>query len=254
MDIQEPLPQKPDRRLATWQFVGLMVFIFLLGAGVSYIVWAYPLQVKVAALENTALQAQSVSATQAAAQSAVQIPKDVKRYDIPVDDDAILGPADAPITLIEFSDYQCPYCRKWQIEVFPRLQQQYGDKIRFVYRDFPLYESHPDAEPAALAADCAGEQNKYWDFHNLLFNGESLGQPIYEAYAEKLNLNTDQFKACVSEQRYKSEVKADFDFASNLGVSSTPTFFINGLAVVGAQPYEVFSQVIDLELAGQIPH
>jgi len=184
----------------------------------------------------------------------VNINQDLKRYDIPTDGDPSIGPENAPITLVEFSDYQCPYCERWYKDVYSRLLVDYKDKIRFVYRDFPLYSIHPEAQPAAEAADCAGEQDAYWQFHDALFSRKNgLDASAYTMYASELGLNVDQFTKCVSERRYKSEVDSDFEFASNLGVSSTPTFFMNGIAIVGAQPYEVFKQVIDKELNGEIP-
>ena len=132
--------------------------------------------------------------------------------------------------------------------------EAYGDKVRLVYRDFPLYGVHPNAESAAEAANCAGEQDQYYDFHNLLLSGQKeFGAETYSQYAQSLKLNMDTFKSCMDEHRYLAEVKADYEYASQLGVRSTPTFFVNGLAVVGAQPFEVFQQVIDLELAGKIP-
>jgi protein-disulfide isomerase len=177
----------------------------------------------------------------------------LKRYDVPTAGNPSIGPENAPITLIEFSDYQCPYCESWYQEVYSRLLTDYKGKIRFVYRDFPLSSIHPEAQPAAEAANCAGEQNAYWQYHDALFGRKNgLGAAAYTQYASDLGLNVEQFKTCVSEHRYKSEVEADFNFASSLGVSSTPTFFLNGMVIVGAQPYEVFKQVIDKELAGEI--
>jgi protein-disulfide isomerase len=213
--------------------VGLV--FFLLGLGAGYLVWG-----------------RNATTAAAAPTAAVTIPDKVVRYDIPVDDDPSIGPADAPITLIEFSDYQCPYCTKWYDEVYSRLLKDYGNKLLFVYRDLPL-AFHGDAQSAAEAADCAGEQDAYWKFHDALFSEKyGLGMDAYRKYASDLGLDADALIACVNSGRYTAEVKADYDFAENLGVSSTPTFFINGIAIVGAQPYEVFKQVIDLELAGKI--
>jgi len=126
--------------------------------------------------------------------------------------------------------------------------------VRLVYRDFPLINIHPNAFPAAVAANCAGEQDRYYDFNERLFSGESeLGRAFYETIASDLNLQMSDFQKCLDENRYQKEVEDDLNYASELGVRSTPTFFINGLAVVGAQPFEVFEQVIDMELAGEIP-
>jgi protein-disulfide isomerase len=188
------------------------------------------------------------------AETQVTVNEDVKRYNVSLDNNPSIGPDNAPVTIVEFSDYQCPYCVRWYQEVYKRLMETYKGKIRFVYRDFPLYSIHPEAGAAAEAANCAGEQNAYWQYHDALFGQKNgLGKASYLQYASELGLNTDQFGACMSEQRYKTEVDADFKYASSIGVSSTPTFFVNGLAVVGAQPFEVFQQLIDKELAGEIP-
>jgi protein-disulfide isomerase len=176
------------------------------------------------------------------------------RYHVPVGNSPSLGPENAPITLIEFSDYECPYCQKWYQETFPQIMQNYQGKVRFVYRDFPLTGLHSNASPAAEAAYCAGEQGNYWAFHDKLFSGGlALGTGTYDQYATDIGLNLDQFNECISTNKYQSTVEANYQFAANLGIQSTPTFFINGLAIVGAQPYSVFKQVIDQELAGEIP-
>lgn len=176
-----------------------------------------------------------------------------KRYNIPIDGSPFLGPANAPITIVEFSDYECPYCRQWHDEVYHRLLQDYKDKIRFVYRDYPLSGLHPDAISAAESAYCAGEQGAYWQYHDLLFSGQyALGLDSYQKYASSLKLDMAKFTDCLNKRRYQAEVQSNYQFAANLGVSSTPTFFINGLALVGAQSYDVFKQVIDMELAGKI--
>ena len=122
-----------------------------------------------------------------------------------------------------------------------------------MFRNLPLTSIHPDAFSAAEAALCAGEQDAYWEFHDRLFGGELLGTAVYLQYARDLSLELTSFEACLNSRKYQDEVQADSDFALNLGVRSTPTFFINGLAVVGAQPLDVFKQVIDKELAGEIP-
>lgn len=254
--------QRPPQPQLLWGVLVLVAFVLGLGAG--YMIWGKTAEARLAVAEqkNTSYEKTATANKTAVAGDSVQqagtpqveVPQNVKRYDVPVDDDPALGSDKAKITIVEFSDYQCPFCRKWQEEVFTKLEETYGDKVRLVYRDFPLYEIHPEAEPAAEAANCAGEQNKYWEYHNLLFSEQKpLGADTYTAYAQSLGLNMDSFKQCLDSHKYQAEIKADYDFASGLGVRSTPTFFINGLAVVGAQPYEVFQQVIDLELAGKIP-
>jgi protein-disulfide isomerase len=175
------------------------------------------------------------------------------RYDIPSEGFPSIGPQDAPITVVEFSDYQCPFCRRWHEQVYQPLLNAYPGKIKVVYRHLPLTSLHPDAFSAAEAAMCAGDQNAYWQFHEKLFSSDSLGRDVYVRYARDLDLNMTSFEACLTERKFQEAVQVDLDFAVNLGVRSTPTFFINGLAIVGAQPLDVFKQVIDKELAGEIP-
>lgn len=165
-----------------------------------------------------------------------------------------IGPADAPITIIEFSDYQCPFCQRWQSQVYQKLLDAYPTQVRLVYRDLPLISIHPEAEPAAMAADCAGEQDAYFKYHDKLFSYEyDLGREAYLKYAGELNLDMTAFTRCLDNQRYKDEVQADYQYATNLGLGSTPTFFINGIKVVGAQSFETFKSIIDKELAGDLP-
>ncbi len=172
------------------------------------------------------------------------------RIQVSVDDDPARGPEDAPIVMIEFSDYECPFCKKWRVEVYDILFEQYGDVVRFVYRDFPIQSIHPEAVPAAVAANCAGEQGKYWEFHDLLFlGGRKLGRETYIAYAEELGLDMEAFIPCLDSEEQRQEVLADFNDGVRLGVRGTPTFFINGIPVVGAQPFPVFQNIIEQELA-----
>ena len=142
---------------------------------------------------------------------------------------------------------------QWEQETYQPLLAAYPGKIRFVFRDFPLTSIHPNAMPAAEAAQCANEQNTFWPFHDKLFSSENLSVDVYQQYAQSLNLDMTKFNDCLTTNKYQQAIQTDSDFATNLGVNSTPTFFINGLAVVGAQPLDVFKQVIDKELAGQIP-
>ena len=201
-----------------------------------------------------AASAASASPTAVPADTTAGDSTELTRYDVPVDDDPSFGPADAPITLIEFSDYECPYCRKWHTEVYPRLVQTYPDQIRFVYRDFPLISIHSNAAQAAEAANCAGEQGRYWEYSELLF-GETLGlsSKAYTGYADQLSLDGTKFAECMDTRRFQAEVEADYNYAAELGIRSTPTFFINGVAIVGAQPFEVFQSLIEQELASTAP-
>jgi protein-disulfide isomerase len=159
-----------------------------------------------------------------------------------------LGPKDAPVTIAEFGDFQCPYCGRSE-QTLKELRQEYGDKIRLVYLDFPL-SFHQYAFPAALAARCAGEQHKFWEYHDALFANQSkLSSQDLKDTAKALKLNTKQFDACFDSQRYAREVRADMEQGSALGVDGTPGFFVNGRPITGAEPPQVFEGIINEELA-----
>jgi len=228
-------------------YSALTVLAFAAGILLGYVVWG----VDSPAGTGTAQTANQSSGT------VVEVPAtqqpEFRRYDIPTENAYAIGPADAPITIVEFSDYQCPFCRRWHVEVYEPLLAAYPGQIRLVYRHLPLTSIHPDAMSAAEAAMCAGEQDAYWAYHEKLFSSETLGNSTYIQYAQDLELNMGTFESCLSDHKYQQAVQADSDFAINLGIRSTPTFFINGLAIVGAQPLDVFKQVIDKELAGEIP-
>lgn len=221
---------RPPASTVPTEFLWLILpVIFALGLGTGWLLWG-----RVSAPESQAA--------------------DTTRYTVDEAGNPAIGPADAPVKIIEFSDYQCPYCKRWYDAVNSRLLSDYAGKIRFVYRDMPLSAIHPEAQSAAEAANCAAEQIDYWKYHDLLFTGQyGLGSQAYSQYATDLGLNMDTFNTCVAERRYQSEVDNDASVGLNLGVTGTPTFFINGLKVVGAQPYEVFKQIIDNELASAPP-
>ncbi|MEP7133471.1 MAG: thioredoxin domain-containing protein [Chloroflexota bacterium] len=224
------------------------VLTFFAGILVGYVVWGTDLLPQLGKSSKTAAQANGPIV-----EAPVTAEPQFTRYDVPSDGFYALGPADAPITIIEFSDYQCPFCKRWHAEVYDQLLAAYPGKIKFVYRNLPLTSIHPDAQGAAEAALCAGDQNVYWQYHDKLLSGETLGTSVYTQYAQELSLDLTAFNDCISTQKFKEAIQKDSDFALNLGVRSTPTFFINGLAIVGAQPLDVFKQVIDKELAGEIP-
>lgn len=263
-------PAKINQRIRpkfNWRILTLLggiVLFFSLGLGAGYILWGYPLadaqselasvQTELNQIKNTAQagadeSSQPAASNEPAADGEIQ---QVTRYPVSEDDDPVYGPEDAPITIIEFSDYECPYCQRWHEQVWIELREAYPDQIRLVYRDFPLYSIHPNAEPAANAANCANEQDQFWEFHELLFTGgRDLGEDTYLKYAADLGLDMNDFQQCIDENRYEAEITADYEYALSIGIQSTPTFFVNGIALIGAQPIEVFQEVIELELAGK---
>ncbi len=164
-------------------------------------------------------------------------------------DDPSIGPADAPVTIVEFSDFFCPYCATFKTDILPQILEEYGDQVRFVYRDFPAVGGTEPAE----AAQCAGDQGAYWEYHDALFDHfrENTSTDDFVALAESLNLDGDEMRDCLETGKYSDEWGEDLQDARALGVTGTPTFFINGTQLVGVQPFENFKQVIDAALAQQ---
>ncbi|MEN8160537.1 MAG: thioredoxin domain-containing protein [Myxococcota bacterium] len=159
------------------------------------------------------------------------------------------GPADAPVTIVEFSDYQCPFCRRAE----PTLEQvleRYEGKIRFVFRHFPLDRIHPQARGASEAAACADKQGKFWEYHAALFaENAQLDRPGLDALAEQLGLDTAAFASCLEDDATKQLVEKDLQAGTAAGVTGTPAFFINGIPLRGAVPAADFERIIDQELA-----
>jgi protein-disulfide isomerase len=237
-NLPDASPVRPGRRSTRFQnpvFYGISLLSTLaLGLFAGYLIWGQ-------------------------GNPAVADKQQFTRYAVEEGGNPSIGPADAPITIIEFSDYQCPYCQKWHSEVFFRLLENYPTQIRIVYRDFPLTGIHPEAVPAAAAANCANVQGAFWSFHNKLFSYEyDLSKDAYLNYAREINLDMTTFTACLESNIFTAEVTSDLnyilDLTSEFGFQqSTPTFFINGIYIVGALPYDSFSNLINKELAGEIP-
>lgn len=162
-----------------------------------------------------------------------------------IDDDPGIGTANAPVTIIAFEDFQCPYCAEAH-PIIQQVLQKYPTQVLFVYRDFPLITVHPQALPAALAANCANEQGQFWQYHNSLFEQQDkLGQAnIYQTIAQQLRLNLTQFNACVSTKKYQAEIEQDFDAGILAGVDSTPTWFVNGIKLKGVYSLAEWDQII----------
>ena len=162
--------------------------------------------------------------------------------------DMVRGSAQAQITIVEYSDYQCPFCARVN-PTLDRVRQTYGDKVRVVFKDFPL-PIHAEAPKASEAAYCAGDQGKYWEMHDRLFaNQQALQVPALKQYATALGLDAAAFNQCLDSGKHGARVAANVQSGEKLGISSTPTLYVNGRQVLGAQPFEYFKTVIDEELA-----
>jgi protein-disulfide isomerase len=174
---------------------------------------------------------------------------------IGVDDDPSIGNPNAKVTIIEFGDYQCPSCRMFWREVEPRLKKDYIDtgKVKMVFRDFPIVQIHPESIMAAMAADCANDQGKYWQYHDKVYREQDKGSDDLvrfkvadlKKWGKDIGLDTAKFNECVDSDRYKDEVLKDKADGDGVGIQGTPTFFINGHVIGGAQPYPVFKKLID---------
>jgi protein-disulfide isomerase len=181
------------------------------------------------------------------AKTPVRIMLDPPREKVAVAGSPAKGPASAPIELIEFSDFQCPFC----LRAYPTVNQvlsTYGDKIRLVYRHYPL-PSHPNARPAAEASQCAAEQGQFWQYYEKLFADQTkLADGDLKQTAAALGMDAARFNACVDSHKYKDRVETDIRDGNEAGVSGTPAFFINGRMLTGAQPFDAFKRIIDEEL------
>jgi len=176
----------------------------------------------------------------------VAIALEAPKVDVSTDNDPVRGAKDAKVTIIEFSDFECPYCRRVQ-PALKRLLEEYDGRVRLVFRDFPL-NIHKNAQKAAEAAQCAAEQDKFWPYHDKLFEQTALSPDDLKKYAGELKLDTDKFNACLDSGQYAQEVADDMKDGQDAGVNSTPSFFINGQPLSGAVPYERFQEIVDAAL------
>lgn len=167
----------------------------------------------------------------------------------------VKGNKKAPVTIVEFTDFQCPYCSRYYTDTYGQIMKDYVDtgKVQYISRDLPL-PFHPNAKPAALASRCAGDQNKYWEMHDKLFMAQSEWSEATDpkdkfiGYAQDLGLNQGKFTTCYTSGKYNEAIAADSALAAEVGAQGTPTFIINGQKVVGAQPYSEFKKVLDEKL------
>lgn len=171
------------------------------------------------------------------------------RVEVSVDGAPFRGPANAPVTIVEFSDFECPFCKRAHPTLM-QLLEKYGGKIKLVYRDFPLESIHPQARRAAEAARCAQDQGKFWDYYDTLFTeSPKLSPDDLQRYAAQVGLDVTKFDGCVAGGSHKTSVQRDIDEGTRLGINGTPAFFVNGRPLSGAQPIEAFARLIDEELA-----
>ena len=202
--------------------------------------------------QQEATARQAVVAELRKAGPAVRVMLAAPRFELSVAaTDPSLGAATAPVTLIEFSDFECPFCQR-VAPTLKKVRETYGDKVRLVWKDYPLTQIHPNAFKAGEAGHCAAEQGKFWELHDRLFaNQQALMVDALKGHASTLGLDTAKFNACLDSAKYAERVRDGIAQGTRLGVNSTPTIYINGRLVSGAQPYEVIAGVIDEELSAK---
>jgi len=179
---------------------------------------------------------------------------------VSLDDDPVKGDPNAPFTIIEFSDFQCPFCMKFHTQTLPLIEENYINtgKVKFVYRDFPIQSIHPNAFPAALASECADEQGMFWEFHDMVFVNQKTWErqdvvqsaQTFQQFAADIGLDMESFNTCFATAKYSDEINKDLRDGQVYGVTGTPGFFIGNekigfIKISGAQPYSVFQQVLD---------
>ncbi len=182
---------------------------------------------------------------------------------ISIDNDPIIGNPDAPITIVEFSDFQCPFCARFHTQTLPLILEEYIEqgKVKLVFRDFPIQSIHPNALPAAVAAECANDQNKFREMHDMLFEKQTDWNKLetvdalsmFSQYASGMQLDEELFDSCLTSGKHISEIKKDLDDGRDYGVSGTPGFFVGNdqigfVELKGAQPFESFKKIIDAQL------
>jgi len=190
-------------------------------------------------------------------------PSAPQTFKVSLDDDPVKGNPDAPVTVVEYSDFQCPFCSRFFQQTLPLIEENYIDtgKIKFVYKDLPLDNLHPNARAAHIAAECADEQGKFWEYHDVLFEKQpqwsnlasSELQNTFTEFATDMGLQATSFESCMESQDIADEVNQDALEAVRYGATGTPTFFIGTekdgfIKLVGAQPYAVFQRAIDNQL------
>lgn len=202
------------------------------------------------AVDTQALIQQAVGTAIAAVPQAAAgaIPDPNMRYEVDVAGNPSRGPDDAAITVIEFGDFRCGYCKRFNDETIEPLMERFEGNIRLVFRDYPVLGR--ESQLAALAAECADDQGKFWEFHNLLYaSPDQMNRDAFLSYATMLEMDISAFSTCYDGEAHRDEIIQDYVTGQNLGVTGTPTFFINGRIIVGAQPLESFALMIEAELA-----
>lgn len=249
--IRVPRLKFKDGSLNVYLVFVLVMFSFLLGMLTNKVLYLEK-ELKGTSTPTTAV------ATDDSANAYPTVPPAPEFVDVEEGHLPVLGDADAPITIVEFSDLQCPFCKAYVDDTHQQIIDKYVDsgQVKIAFRHFPLNSIHPNAQLAAEAAECANEQDAFWDFHDKLFETQDDwtydtnddAKVAFAEYAGELSLNTTQFTTCLDDEKYADNVSDDLSAGSAAQVDGTPAFFINGQRLVGAQPFSEFERVIEEQL------
>ncbi len=246
--VELRVPKINIKNLKNKNFLTLLIIIMTFALGM--------LTMRVITLEEKVKQASTMENLQA--QETAEAAPPPQFVEIDEGQLPIQGDKNASVTIVEFSDFECPFCKAFFDDAYPEIKEKYIDtgKVKFSYRHFPLSSIHPNAQIAAEASECANEQDKFWEYHDILFNNQSswasltgdLLNSTLADYAGQAGMDTTKFSSCLASGKYADQVAEDLSAGSAAGVDGTPAFFINGQRMVGAQPFSEFERVIEEEL------
>jgi protein-disulfide isomerase len=252
LEVRIPRLSFKNSNLNVYLVFVLVVFAFLLGMLANKVMYLEK------QLKNTQANAAGTNTNTAPAVDPNATPTPLPKVDIDTGKLPVQGDANAKVTLVEFSDFQCPFCKKYFDETNQQLMDTYvkTGKVKFAYRHYPLSSIHPNAQKAAEAAECANDQGKFWEYHDLLFKNQDTWSPLdatavvdsFTSYAGDLGLDTGTFRSCLDSETDKTKVDTDTAEGNRIGVSGTPTFVINGNVIVGAVPFSELQKTIEQEL------
>lgn len=221
---------------------GIIILITLVILFVFVAIFIYQLVITVEA--QTQAQFQKYALSQKPVTTSIDQELGIRK-ELETKDDPSWGPDDAKIVIVEFSDFQCPFCKQ-AFPIIQKIKREYQDSVKIIYRDMPIVNIHPDALNAAMAAECADDQDKFWQYHdNIFINQDDLSVGNLKLIASQIGLDLNEFNECFTSEKYLSEVQNDLQDGLRFGVTGTPTFFINGIKIPGVIPYNTFKQIID---------
>ena len=256
--LEESKPSE-NNEVVQKSFNGKMILGIIVAVGVAAFFGGYVFATETVEPEQLVIQESSGILGNTQPQASTQGPSQLPKI-ISIDDDPIRGDPNAKITIVEFSDFQCPFCAKFHTDTLPLLMQNYINtgKANLVYRDFPIESIHPNAVPAAHASECADDQGKFWEMHDMIFENQRNWQnlevlesvDLFKKYALDIGINGDEFDSCMSTAKHIDEIRKDLEDGQTYGVTGTPGFFVGNeevgfTKIIGAQPFSSFQRVID---------